>query len=131
MTTYICSLYYPPQLLSTVVFGTKPPTTTVGDTQDPSHSVLLPSEPIKRPSQHSVAIQATPTLFVFRRGKGSTGGGGGRVTRNAEEHVQLYSHTTSIRPTPPHTPHPHTCTPPLSRSLTVRSTSTPFSCKKS
>ena len=48
----------------------------MGGTHDPSHSVLLPSEPFKRPSQRSVAIQATPTLFAFRRGKGSTGGGG-------------------------------------------------------
>ena len=39
MTTYICTLYYPP-----------------GDTHDLPHSVLLPSGPIKRPSQHSVAI---------------------------------------------------------------------------
>jgi len=77
MTTYICTLYYPPQVSPTVVFGAKTPTTTVGDIQDPSHSVLLPYEPIKRPSQQSVDIQATPTLFAFRRGKGSTGGGGG------------------------------------------------------
>ena len=77
MTTYICTLYYLPRFLPTFVFGAKTPTTTVGGTHDPSHSVLLPSEPIKRPSQHSVAIQATPTLFAFRRGKGSTGGGVG------------------------------------------------------
>ena len=70
---YITRLGFSP----TVVFGAKTPTTTAGDTQDPSHSVLLPSESIKRLSQHSVAIQATPTLFAFRRGKGSTGGGRG------------------------------------------------------
>jgi len=45
----------------------------MGGTVAPSHSVLLPSEHIQRPSQHSVAIQATPTLIAFRRGKGSTG----------------------------------------------------------
>ena len=39
MTTYICTLYYPP-----------------GDTHDLPRSVLLPSGPIKRPSQHSVAF---------------------------------------------------------------------------
>ena len=55
-----------------LVFGAKAPTTKVRGTPAPSHSVLLPSEPIKRPNQHSVAIQATPTLFTFRRGKGST-----------------------------------------------------------
>ena len=75
MTTYICTLYYL-VFSPTVVFGAKTPTTTVGDTHDPPYSVLLPSKPIKRPRQHSVAIQATPTLFAFRRGKGSTGGGG-------------------------------------------------------
>jgi len=53
----------------------------VGDIQDPSHSVLLSSEPIKRPSQHSVAIQATPTLFTFRRGKGSTGGQASQIAQ--------------------------------------------------
>jgi len=79
ITTYICTLYYPPRFHPTFVFGAKTPTTTVGGTHDPSHSVLLPSEPIKRPGQHSVTIQATPTLFAFRRGKGSTGGRGGRV----------------------------------------------------
>ena len=46
--------------------------------------------------------------------------------RIAEEYVHLYSHITSIYPTPPHL---HTCTPPLSRFLTVRNTCTPFSCK--
>ena len=82
MTLYICTLYYPPWFLPTVVFGVKDPTTTVGDTHDPSHSVLLQSEPIKRPNQHSVGIQATPTLFAFRRGKGSTGGGRGEGDTN-------------------------------------------------
>ena len=51
--------------------------------------------------------------------------------RIAEEYVHLYSHTTSIYPPSPLPPHPHTCSPPLSRSLTVRNTSTQFSCIKS
>ena len=76
MTTYICTLYYPPWFLPHWCFGAKAPTATVGGTQDPSHSALLPSEPIKRPRQHSIAIQATPTLFAFSREKGSTGRGG-------------------------------------------------------
>ena len=40
---------FPSPSLPSVVFGAKTPTTTVGDTQDPPHSVLLPSEPIKGP----------------------------------------------------------------------------------
>ena len=89
MTTYICTLYYPP----------------------------LPSETIKRPRQHSVAIQTTPTLFAFRRGQGSTGGGVGRAARTDEEYVHLYSHTISIYPTPPtHPPSPHLHPPPFTLS---------------
>ena len=38
--------------------------------------IIVVAASTARPSQHSVAIQATPTLFAFRRGKGSTGGGG-------------------------------------------------------
>ena len=54
MTTYICTLCYPPRFAPTVVFGAKTPTTTVGDTQDPPYSVLLTSEPIKKtmPASH-------------------------------------------------------------------------------
>ena len=73
MTTFICTLYYPPLLSPTVVFGAKTPTTTVGDTQDPPPQRTAAIRAHKRPSQHSVAIQATPTLIAFRRGKGSTG----------------------------------------------------------
>ena len=87
------------------------PTTTVGDTQDPPHSVLLPSEPIKRPSQHSVAIQATPTLFAFRRGKGSTGGRSipHELLRNTYicTHIlHLYTHPHPPPPTPTPVPTP-------------------------
>ena len=57
MTTYICTLYYPPRLSPTVVFGAKTPTTTVGDTQDPPHSVLLPSEPIKGPANSQLPFR--------------------------------------------------------------------------
>ena len=76
MTTYICTLYYPPRLLAHCCLRSQNADYHSGGHPDPSHSVLLPSEPIKRPSQHSDAIQATPTLFAFRRGKGSTGGVG-------------------------------------------------------
>ena len=73
----------PAPLLSHCCLRSQNPDYHSGGHPDPSHSVLLPSEPIKRPSQHSVAIQTTPTLFAFRRGKGSTGGGGERATRTA------------------------------------------------
>ena len=58
------------------------------------------------------------------------GGGGGR--HELPRNTYICTHILHLyTPPPPHTPHPHTCTPPLSRSLTVRSTSTPFRCKKS
>jgi len=58
---YITRLGFSP----TVVFGVKPPTTTVGDIQDPSHSVLLPSEPIERPSQHKNIQGGYSCIFLF------------------------------------------------------------------
>jgi len=96
MTTYICTLYYPPLFSPTVVFGAKTPTTTVGDTQDPPHSVLLPSEPIERSSQHSVAIQAPPTLFALRRGKGSRGGRGGGGRHELPRHTYICTHILRV-----------------------------------
>ena len=62
MTTYICTLYYPP-----------------GDTHDLPRSVLLPSGPIKRPSQHSVAIWQLLSSSPSEEERGLRGGGGGRV----------------------------------------------------
>ena len=120
---------FPSPSLPSVVFGAKTPTTTVGDTQDPPHSVLLPSEPIKGPDNTQLPFRQLLPSSPSEEERGLREGG--RATRTAEEYVHLYSHTTSIYPTPPpHPPPPHTCTPPLSRSLTVRNTSTPFSCKK-
>ena len=60
MTTYICTLYYPP-----------------GDTHDLPRSVLLPSGPIKRPSQHSVAIWQLLSSSPSEEERGLRGGEGG------------------------------------------------------
>jgi len=68
----------PASVSPSVVFGTKAPTTTLGDTLDPFHSVLLPSGPIKRPRQHSVAIrQLRAYPLRLQKRKGVYGGGGG------------------------------------------------------
>jgi len=64
MTTYICTLYYPP-----------------GDTHDLPRSVLLPSGPIKRPIHHFVATGPLPVLFRFKGERGVGGGGGGEKMR--------------------------------------------------
>ena len=77
MTTYICTLYYPP-----------------GDTHDLPRSVLLPSGPIKRPSQHSVAIWQLLSSSPSEEKRGLRGEGG--RSRYAREHV--YFLCTCIHP---------------------------------
>ena len=216
----------PASVSPSVVFGAKAPTTTLGDTHDLPHSVLLPSGPIKRPSQHSVAIWQLLSSSPSEEERGLRGGEGGRVgstdafsfslsrgilyffssahvtmctyapVETGHPHTYIHIHTythiytytytcilprtythvyihtyihmhiypciytyihphahthaytcicictncrgirTSVLtyyihiPNPPTSPpHPHTCTPPLSRFLTVRNTCTPFSCK--
>ena len=129
--SYTYVLYITRLVLSpTVVFGAKTPTTTVGDTQDTSHSVLLPSEPIKRLSQHSVAIQATPTLFAFRRGKGSTGGGGEGDTNYRGIRTSVLTYYIYI-PHPPPTPPTPTPAPPTFHALSLCGVQVPRSGAKS
>ena len=105
MTTYICTLYYSPQLFSHCCLRSQNPDYHSGGHPRSSHSVLLPSEPIKRPSQHSVAIQATPTLFALEEERGlREGKGGGRheLPRNTYicTHI-LHLYTPPPPPAPP------------------------------
>jgi len=77
MTTYICTLYYLLQFHPLCCLRSQSPDCHSGGHPSPLPQRTAASEPIKRPSKHSVTIQTTPTFFAFRRGKGSTGGGGG------------------------------------------------------
>ena len=99
--------------LPSVVFGAKTPTTTVGDTQDPPHSVLLPSEPIKGPDNTQLPFRQLLPSSPSEEERGlREGWGGGRheLSRN----TYICTHILHLyTPPPPHTPHPHTCTPPF------------------
>ena len=103
---------FPSPSLPSVVFGAKTPTTTVGDTQDPPHSVLLPSEPIKGPDNTQLPFrQLLPSSpSEEERGLWEGGGEGDTDCRGIRTSVLTYyiyiPHPPHTPPTPTPAPHP-------------------------
>ena len=103
-----------------------------GTPRTPPTAYCCHPSPLKGPGNTQLSFRQLLPSLPSEEERGLREGGEGSIPHELLRNTYICTHILHLyTPPPPHTPHPHTFTPPLSRSLTVRSTSTPFRCKKS